>query len=276
VAPGFMIALREGLEAALIVGLTLGVLAKANRGDLRRWVWSGVISAALLSILAAVILQAVGAAFEGAAEKIFEGITMLLAAGVLTWMIFWIRREGKHYQDTLMAEVSQVMGAGQQWGLFGIAFFAVLREGIETVLFLSATAISTSSGQTLIGALLGLVTAIVLGWMLFASTTKLNVSQFFKVSSALLLLFAAGLFAHGIHEFIEVGWIPGIIDPIYDINFLLDENSSLGSILKAIFGYNGNPSLVEALSYIGYVGVILSVNRITSRKEMAEKLSQDK
>jgi high-affinity iron transporter len=270
-APGFLITLREGLEAALIIGLTLGVLEKANRGDMRRWVWSGVIVAALLSVLAAIVLQTVGAGFEGTAEEIFEGITMLLAAGVLTWMIFWMRRQGRQQQDSLLAEVSRAMDDGQQWLLFGIAFFAVLREGIETVLFLSAAAFSSTSGETLIGAIFGLIAAIVLGWILFASTIKLDVSQFFKLSGALLLLFAAGLFAHGIHEFIEVGWIPTIIDPLYNVNHILDENSTLGSILKAIFGYNGNPSLVEALAYTGYMGAILVGMRSTSRKD--EKIS---
>ncbi len=264
--PALLITLREGLEAALIVGLTLGVLAKANRQETGRVVWYGVGSAVALSIAAAVILNLLGASFEGAAEEIFEGVTMLLAASVLTWMIFWMRRQGKIYQDSLVEDVSAAAGSGQNWPLFGIAFFAVLREGIETVLFLSATAMATDGGQTLIGAVLGLTIAILLGWAFFASTIQLDVARFFQVTSFLLVLFAAGLFAHGIHEFIEVGWIPTIVDPLYNINPILDENSFVGSMLKAVFGYNGNPSLVEAISYVGYYVAIFFGLRMAERK----------
>jgi len=158
----------------------------------------------------------------------------------------------RRIQLGLESDVRAAATQGQNMGLFGIAFFAVLREGIETALFLTAAAMNASTRETLIGGLAGIVSAVVLGWGLFASTIRLDVRRFFQLSSALLILFAAGLFAHGIHEFNEAGLIPAVINPLWDINHILDENSTLGSILKALFGYNGNPSLTEVLAYLGY------------------------
>jgi high-affinity iron transporter len=253
--PSFLISLREGLEAALIVGLTIGVLAKMKRSELKIVVWYGAVAAGLISLLVALILQFVGANLEGRTEELFEGFMMFLAAGVLTWMIFWMQR---------MSDVRIAISKGYRWGLFGIAFFAVLREGIETALFLTAAAMTTSTNQTFIGGLAGILVAAVLGWALFASTIRLNIQRFFQITSVLLILFAAGLFAHAIHEFNEAGLIPTLINPLWDINHILDENSVLGGILKALFGYNGNPSLTEVLAYLGYfVAVYLGYRTLT-------------
>ena len=265
--PGFLIALREGLEAALIVGVTLSVLSKSGQEQYRKWVWLGAGSAVLLSVIVAGALQAFGATLEGSAEEIFEGITMLLAAGVLTWMIFWMYRQSHQYQETLTHGVQQAASQSKRWGLFGIAFFAVLREGIETALFLTATALTPNGEQAFVGGLAGLIVAGLLGWALFASDIRLNIQHFFQITSLLLILFAAGLFAHGIHEFVEVGWIPAMIDPVWNINTIIDENSVGGSFLKAIFGYNGNPSLTESLAYFGYFVLVLFGIRKVSRDQ---------
>ena len=250
--PSYLIGLREGLEAALIVGLTLSVLTKMKKPEYRPAVWWGVAAAIIISIAIAVVIQLVGASLEGRAEEIFEGAMMIFAAAVLTWMIFWMQRMSRRIQQGLESDVRAAATQGQNMGLFGIAFFAVLREGIETALFLTAAAMNASTRETLIGGLAGIVSAVVLGWGLFASTIRLDVRRFFQLSSALLILFAAGLFAHGIHEFNEAGLIPAVINPLWDINHILDEKSTLGSILKALFGYNGNPSLTEVLAYLGY------------------------
>jgi high-affinity iron transporter len=128
--------------------------------------------------------------------------------------------------------------------LFLLAFLAVLREGIELALFLTAAAFAADAQQTIFGAVLGLGTAIVLGWSLFSATLRLDLGRFFLVTGALLILFAAGLVAHGVHEFNEAGWIPPLIEHVWDANFILDESSTLGQLLR-LFGYNGNPSLNE-------------------------------
>ena len=140
--------------------------------------------------------------------------------------------------------------------LFLLAFTAVLREGIELALFLTAATLTSDRQQVLTGAMLGLGTSALLGWSLFASIVKLDLRRFFQVTGALLILFAAGLVAHGVHEFNEIGWIPSLVEHVWDINYLLNEDSTLGSILKALFGYNGNPSLTEVIAYLGYFGAI--------------------
>jgi high-affinity iron transporter len=147
----------------------------------------------------------------------------------------------------------------------------VLREGVELALFLTATVMTTTEQQTITGALLGLGTAILLGWALFASTLRLDLRKFFQVTGALLILFAAGLVAHGIHEFNEVGMIPAIIEHVWDINFILDEKSLAGQLLKTLFGYNGNPSLTEVLAYVLYfVGIFFGLRKSSSRLALEE------
>jgi high-affinity iron transporter len=253
----FLLSLREGLEAALIIGIVLGALRKINRPDLKPAVWAGVISAVIVSLLAGVLLTALGMSFDGLVEEIFEGFTMLLAAGILTWMIFWMNRQGRYLRADVESEVQKSAVAGSQpRALFGLAFLAVVREGIELALFLTATGFVARAGQTLIGGLLGLAAAIVLGWLLFSTTLRLDLRRFFRVTGVLLILFAAGLVAHGVHEFNEAGWIPSVVEHVWNVNPWLDENSTFGSILKSLFGYNGNPSLTELLAYLAYFALI--------------------
>ncbi len=262
-----LLSLREGLEAALIIGILAGALRKIRRTDLSPHLWRGAFSAIALSVLTAIGLQAAGAALEGEAEAVFEGTTMFLAAGVLTWMIFWMAHQARGLKDELEADVRRA--ALQKGGtpLFMLAFLAVVREGIELALFLTAAAFASNAMQTLVGALTGLALAALLGWGLFTAALRLNLRKFFRVSGFLLLLFAAGLVAHGVHEFNEVGWIPAIIEHLWDVNFVLDENSVLGGVLKALFGYNGNPSLTEVLAYTGYFLAIWLGLRSRNRQE---------
>jgi high-affinity iron transporter len=268
--PSILLVFREGLEAALIVGIVLGYLKKIGRLDWQRYVWSGVIAAVVASLGVAMGLQLIGAQLTGRGEEIFEGITMFLAAGVLTYMIFWMRYQGRFIKMALERDVQVAVTAGQDWALASLTFIAVFREGVETVLFLSAAAFVATAGETLWGGLIGLAAAIAVGWLIFATTVRLDVRRFFDVTSVLLLLFAAGLLAHGVHEFQEASLIPVIIQHVWDINHILDEKSTLGSILKSLFGYNGNPSLVEVLSYVGYYLIVLSSVRCwIGRKEVS-------
>jgi high-affinity iron transporter len=251
-----LLAFREGLEAALILSIVLGVLRRVGQGGQARVVWLGAGLAGLVSVAVGLALQALGVAFEGAAEEIFEGSAMLLAAGVLTWMIFWMARQGRAVQAKLEQDVHRAALGGGRWALFSLAFVAVLREGIELALFLTAAAFTATAGATLIGGAVGLGAAAVAGWVLFTTTRRMDIRTFFRVTSILLILFAAGLVAHGIHEFNEVGWVPPVVEHVWDLNPVLDESSGLGQMLKALLGYNGNPSLTEVVSYIGYWVVV--------------------
>ena len=254
--PSYLLSLREGIEAALIVGIVLGALRQMRRTELVPAVWFGTLSAAALSLLGGILLTTFGLSFEGAAEQIFEGITMILAAALLTWMIFWMSRTARTLKSDIEANVHRAaFGTGKR-AVFFVAFIAILREGIELALFLTASVFATNTLQTLIGAILGLGTAILLGWSIFAAILRLDLRRFFQVTGFLLILFAAGLVAHGVHEFNEVGWIPAVIEHVWDVNAILDENSTFGLLLKALFGYNGNPSLTEVLAYAVYFATV--------------------
>ena len=261
----FLLSLREGLEAALIIGIVLGALSKIRRQDLAPAVWFGTFGAVAVSLLAAVLLTSFGMALEGPAEEIFEGITMLIAAGILTWMIFWMSRQARFLKGELEAGVNRAVASAGTLAVFWLAFLAVVREGVELAIFIAAAFFATGQNAlgnnvipVLAGTLLGLTTAAVLGWMLFKTTMRLNLRSFFQVTGILLILFAAGLVAHGVHEFNEAGIIPAVIDPLWNMNAVLNEDSLLGQLLEALFGYNGNPSLTEVFAYISYL-VIVSV-----------------
>ena len=262
---GFLLALREGLEAALIIGIVLGALRKISRIDLTPAVWLGTVSAVLVSLIAGTALTALGLELQGAAEQVFEGLAMLLAAGVLTWMIFWMIRQARHIKGTLETGVRRAALTTGQGALFALAFLAVVREGIELALFLTAAAFTAGTRSTIVGGLLGLAAAVVLGWLLYASTIRLDLRRFYRVTGLLLLLFAAGLVAHAVHEFNELGWVPGLIDHVWDLNPILDENSAVGVMLKALLGYNGNPALTEVMAYLAYVGTVLLALKWTDR-----------
>jgi high-affinity iron transporter len=261
--PTYLLSLREGLEAALIIGIVLGALSKIRRNDLAPAVWLGTLSAVGVSILTAVLLTTFGMSLEDKAEQIFEGVTMLIAAGILTWMIFWMSKQARFLKGELEAGVNKPAASTGKRAAFWLAFVAVVREGVELALFITAaffagdqSQMTTNIIQTLAGTILGLGTAALLGWTLFATTVRLDLRRFFQVTGILLILFAAGLVAHGIHEFNEVGWIPAVIEHIWDVNVILDENSLVGQLLRTLFGYNGNPSLTEMIAYFAYLVVV--------------------
>lgn len=258
--PEFIIGFRESLEAALIAGIILSYLAKTSQEKYNRVVYLGIIAGIIASIIGAFLFEAFAGGFEGTAEQLFEGITMLIGAALLTTMILWMMKQ-KHIALELQQKVSEKISQAQKFGLFSLVFIAVLREGIETVIFLGAASF-VSAGNNLIGAFAGIILAIVLGYLLFVSAKKINIKKFFNVTSVLLVLFAAGLVAHAVHEFEEAGVLNPIVEHVWDINPaqnpdgsypLLHENGVIGSVFKGLLGYNGNPSLLEALSYIAYL-----------------------
>lgn len=260
--PTYLLSLREGLEAALIIGIVLGAVNKIRRADLVPSVWLGTLSAVIVSILTGVILTSFGMSLEEGAEQIFEGITMLLAAGILTWMIFWMGKQARFLKSELEAGVNKAAArsATGKSAVFWLAFMAVVREGVELAIFITAAFFAVNAGeatsnviQVLAGTILGLGTAALLGYTIFATTVRLDLRRFFQVTGLLLILFAAGLVAHGIHEFNEVGWIPAVVEHVWDVNMILDENSLAGQLFKTLFGYNGNPSLTEIVAYFAYI-----------------------
>jgi high-affinity iron transporter len=248
-----LIALREGLEAVLIVAIVHGLLRRLGHADRARPLWLGVAAAVATSIVAGLGLHLLGVAFEGQGEQIFEGLTMLLAAGVLTWMILWMQRQGRQVRAGLEREVRAAVEAGSAGMLFGLSFVAVVREGIETALFLSAAAFGSTPMQTLTGAALGLLIAVGAGWLMLAAGRQLDLRTFFRVTGFLLVLFAAGLLARGLHELQEAALLPVLVEHLWDVNPILNEESTVGSLLQALFGYSGSPSLLQVVGYAGYL-----------------------
>jgi high-affinity iron transporter len=265
----FLIALREGLEAALIVSIVLGYLRKTGQGQYARFAWAGVGAAVLVSLAVGIIIQAVGAELEGQAEQIFEGTLMLVAVGVLTWMIFWMRYQARTLKSSLESDIQAAIGKGSPRGLFAVSFLAVVREGIETAIFISAAAFTADAAGTIGGTILGLLVAVAIGYAIYASTVRLNLRLFFNVTSVLLLVFAAGLFAHGIHEFQEAGLLAEG-SPVWDISHIISKDSTLGQFLGTLVGYTPNPTPLQIAAYIGYwlaalVGVRWFVDRRAAR-----------
>jgi high-affinity iron transporter len=255
--PSFLLSLREGLEAALIIGIVFGVLTRLNHQHLKPAVWWGIIIAVLASIFIGLGLNLLGMSFEGKAEEIFEGLALLFAAGVLTWMILWMQKQGRHLKTGIENETTQALLTGGK-ALFFLAFLAVFREGLELAIFLLATSFVSGGNLTLVGTFMGLSLAVVIGWVIFSTTNRLSLSGFFKVTNILLIFFAAGMVAYGVHELNEAGWIPSIIYPVWDINHILSDKSELGLVLKALFGYNGNPSLTEVIAYVTFLTLLLA------------------
>ena len=264
----FLITLREGLEAALIVGIVLATLRRLGRIRHIRTVWAGVLVGVLASGIAGAVLQFLGVTLEGHGEEIFEGAAMLLASAALTWMVFWMQRQGAQMAQRVESKVQVATRSENAWALFGLVFVAVVREGVETALFLTAAAFTANGTQVLIGGAVGLGAAVVVGFLIISGSSHVRLRVFFRTTSIVLILFAAGLLAHGVHELQEARLLPTVIDHVWDINPMLDETSTLGSFLKAIFGYNGNPSLLEAVIYTAYllaVGLAVLRSSLTLR-----------
>lgn len=273
-----LITFREGVEASLIVGILLGFLKKTGQTRYAKYVWAGVVAAVLVSVMVAVAILAVGAELEGQAEQLFEGTMLFIAVGLVTGMIFWMRYQSRTLKSSLESEMSAAVQTGHPRALFATAFFAVVREGIETALFISAIAFTTKSVDTLVGSILGLLIATLVGYLIFVSSVRLNLRTFFSVTSLLLLVIAAGLFGRAIHEFIEAGLLPALREGVYNINTILPADSTFGTILKALVGYNSAPDLLESIGYISYLALAIigipwiverRVERIRSRQSSA-------
>jgi high-affinity iron transporter len=244
---------REGLEASLIVGIVLAYLAKTGNRDRFRVIWAGTAAAVLVSIVTGAALFFTVGELEGRSEQIFEGAAMLSAVAVLTWMVFWMRRQARQIKGELEARIASAVAAGSVVGLASVVFFAVLREGWETALFLFAISESSSPVSTSIGAAIGLIISVSLGVALFMGSRRLNLRQFFTATGILLIVFAAGLLAHATHEFQEAGLLPQTIEHVWNTNAIVSEDSSVGKFLKTLFGYNGNPSLLEVAVWLAYL-----------------------
>ena len=258
---GLLTGLREGVEAALIVSIVLAYLVKTGNAEHVGKVWLGTgLAVALSAALGLVIFNTVGA-FEEPWEQIFEGTTMLLAAAVVTWMLFWMRRQAASVKGELQAAVDRALDSGGAWGLAILAFIAVIREGVETSLFLvgQATSAEADAGSVLLGALVGLAIAVAIGYGFYTGSRRVNLQVFFRWTGIALIFIAAGLLSHAVHEFIEVGvfgsgpWT----QTAFDISGVLSHDEGIGAFLRAIFGYSASPEVLTLVVHVTYLVVVL-------------------
>jgi high-affinity iron transporter len=203
-----VVVLREGFEASLVVGIVLAFLDRTDRRDGFTAVWAGVAAALTLSLVVAIALFAVGAELEGTSEQLFEGVVMLTAAGLLTWMIFWMRNRARSLRREIEGRTQAALEAGSTIGLALVVFVGVAREGVETALFLFSSVEGSSPIVSLVGSLIGGAAAVGLGYLFYRGSHRLNLRTFFAATSALLLLFAGFLLASGLHELAEAGVFP--------------------------------------------------------------------
>ncbi len=253
----FLITSRETLEASLVVGIVLAYLNRTNNQNYKKSVYYGIVFGIIASIISAFLFTIAAGDFEGKAEQVFEGITMIIGSFLLTTMILWMMRQrhiAKEIENRVEKHLMSEKPLFTHIGIFMIIFVAIIREGIETVIFLNA--LNYANGINFIAGSLGIIAAVGVGYLFFLSVKKINLKRLFNLSSILLILISAGLVAHGIHEFEEAGVVSGIVAPLFDINHILNEKGVVGSFLKGLFGYNGNPSLLEVLGYAGYLAAI--------------------
>lgn len=251
----FLIPFRETLEASLIIGVILAYLHKTNNQPLSKHVFFGVAAAIVASFVTAIGFQALAGGFAGTNEQLFEGATMLLAAGVLTYVIFWMAAQTR-FTKKIEEKVNQHVTTGKALGLTALSFLAVYREGVETILYMGATVFAAGGQLDVPFAIAGVLAAAALGVLVFHTALRYQLKTIFGATSILLILFAAGLTAHGVHEFQEAGVLPTPYGKVWNTNGVLDEKSTLGTFAKALFGYNGDPFELEAFAYFAYIGIV--------------------
>jgi high-affinity iron transporter len=258
---GLLIGLREGVEASLILAIVLAYLVRTGNGAQAGKVWLGAGLAVLVSAAAGLaIFQTLGA-LEEPYEQYFEATTMLVAASVVTWMLFWMRRQSAGLRGELQARIDRVVTEGTVLGLAILAFTAVIREGIETALFLASQATSADAGapSVLLGALLGLAVAAGVGWVFYTGSRRIDLRSFFRWTGIGLVFIAAGLVSHAVHELIEVGVIRFGTQTAFDLSAVLSHETGIGQFLRAIFGYTATPEVATLVVHIAYLVVVLAL-----------------
>lgn len=252
-----LIVFRESLEAALIVGIILTALSRLGQKRYFAHVWAASAAAVLASFAAGKALAALTASAQGRMEKVIEGAVSFAACAVLTYMVFWMDRQSKRIKSELESKVEEAVSRRELAAMVVLPFLAVFREGAETVLFLNAVAMQSSAGLSFWGGFAGFALAVAVTVAIFVGGRRVPLRTLFRSSGFFLLLVAAGLLAYGIHEFQELGWLPELYAPVWDINPILNEKEGLGAFLKSLFGYNGNPSLLEVLAYGAYLVTLI-------------------
>jgi high-affinity iron transporter len=251
--------LREGLEAALVVGILVAYLVRSGRTDLLPRVWAGVGAAVAMSLAAGAALTfgPRGLSFE--AQEAIGGVLSIVAVAFVTWMIFWMARTSRGLKAELEGRMAQAIVVGG-WSLVAVAMLSVGREGLETALFLWAAAKATgSSTQPLVGGVGGLLVAVVLGVLVYRGAVRLNLATFFRWTGALLVLVAGGVLSYGIHDLQEAGILPGLNRVAFDVSEQVPPSSWYGTVLKGTVNFSPRTTVLEAVAWTAYVVTVMAL-----------------
>ncbi|GAB4586164.1 iron uptake transporter permease EfeU [Nocardia sp. IFM 10818] len=250
----YLIGLREGLEAALVVCILVAYLVKVDRRDALRPIWIGIGAAVALSLTFGAILEYGSQQLTFEAQELLGGGLSIIAVGLVTWMIFWMRRTARHLKAELHGRLDQALAIGTG-ALVLTAFLAVGREGLETALFLWRAVKSTGDGSTqpLIGVLLGLTTAVAMGWLFYRGALRINLARFFTWTGGLLVVVAAGVLAYGIHDLQEARVLPGLADKAFDISSTIPPDTWYATLLKGTLNFQPNPTVLQVTVWLLYL-----------------------
>ena len=256
----FLIMLREGIEASLIVGIVASYLVKTNRRNWLFAVWCGVAMAVLLCAAAGLLLAIIGADFPQKQQEFFEAVIGLVAVGMLTSMVFWMKKASRTISTGLKNEIDAALSESNHHhglALVGLVFFAVAREGFESMVFLLATFQQSSGVWAAAGALLGLVCAAIVGFAIYWGGVKINLSRFFRWTAVFILIVAAGLLAGSVRALHEAGLWNGLQQVVFDWSHVLPMDSPLGAFLAGILGYQDMPTASEVIVYLAFLVIAL-------------------
>jgi high-affinity iron transporter len=249
----YLIGLREGIEAALVVSILIAYLVKTERRSAILPVWIGVGLAIALSLAFGAALTFTSSTMSFKAQEAFGGFMSIIAVGFVTWMIFWMKRTARNIKGELHGRLDSAFGIGPI-AIAIVAFIAVAREGLETSLFIWAAVQSTGSGGApVLGATLGLATAVFLGWLFYRGALKINLAKFFTITGAALVVVAAGVLAYAVHDLQEAGVLPGLENTAFDVTGAIPPGSWYGTLIKGIFNISAAPSWLELIVWLGYL-----------------------
>ena len=253
-----VIFLREGVEASMIVAILLAYLNRIGRRDRFRDIFLGVGAALILAAVGGVVAYETIRSYDGSrVQTIFETCTYLVAAAVLTYMTFWMRNHARNLSKELRSRADAAIDGRARWGLGLLAFQAVGREGLETVVFTLAIVFSTSAASALTGAVIGLAVSLVIAFVIYRLGHQLKLSRFFTVIGVLLMIFAAGLVADAVQNMQELGWLPVLSSPMWHTASVLSQDSAFGDVMHSFFGYSDSPTALQLLMYIGYLAIVI-------------------
>ncbi|MGW5123781.1 iron uptake transporter permease EfeU [Streptomyces cyslabdanicus] len=250
----YLIGLREGLEASLVVCILIAYLVKTGRRDALKPIWTGIGIAVAIAMGFGCVLEFGSQELTFQAQEALGGSLSILAVGLVTWMVFWMRRTARHLKSELHGKLDQALALGTG-ALVATAFLAVGREGLETALFVWASVHAASDGtpRPLIGVALGLATAVLLGWLFYRGALRINLSKFFTWTGAMLVVVAAGVLAYGLHDLQEAGWVPGLGDLAFDISGAIPPDSWYGTLLKGVFNFQPDPTVLQVTVWLLYL-----------------------